>query len=50
MVDQVRTDLESMLIQRVLQATNGNQSKAAKHLKIGYKTLQRKLKTYKIVR
>ena len=49
LVDQVRTDLESMLIQRVLQATNGNKSKAAKHLKIGYKTLQRKLKTYKIV-
>jgi DNA-binding NtrC family response regulator len=50
MVDQVRTELESILIQRVLQATNGNQSKAAKHLKIGYKTLQRKLKIYKIVR
>jgi DNA-binding NtrC family response regulator len=36
------------VIARVLQETKGNKSKAAKHLKIGYKTLQRKLKTYGI--
>jgi DNA-binding NtrC family response regulator len=45
-VDQMTAELEKTVIARVLQATNGNKSKAAKHLKIGYKTLQRKLKIY----
>jgi len=40
--------LEKTLIERVLQATNGNKSQAAKQLQIGYKTLYRKLKTYGI--
>src|SRR5262249_28161496 len=40
--------VEKTLIARVLQATNGNKSQAAKQLQIGYKTLYRKLKTYGI--
>jgi DNA-binding NtrC family response regulator len=47
-VDQVTAELEKTLIERVLRETKGNKSKAAKHLKIGYKTLHRKLKTYGI--
>jgi two-component system nitrogen regulation response regulator GlnG len=47
-VDQVTAGLEKALIERVLRETKGNKSKAAKHLKIGYKTLHRKLKTYRI--
>jgi len=47
-VDQMTAELEKTVITRVLQETKGNKSKAAKHLKIGYKTLQRKLKTYGI--
>ncbi len=47
-VDQMTAELEKTVIMRVLQATKGNKSKAAKHLKIGYKTLYRKLKTYGI--
>jgi two-component system nitrogen regulation response regulator GlnG len=47
-VDQVTAELEKTLIERVLRETKGNKSKAARHLKIGYKTLHRKLKTYGI--
>jgi two-component system, NtrC family, response regulator HydG len=47
-VDKATAELEKTVIARVLQETKGNKSKAAKHLKIGYKTLQRKLKTYGI--
>lgn len=47
-VEQMTAELEKTVISRVLQETKGNKSKAAKHLKIGYKTLQRKLKTYGI--
>jgi DNA-binding NtrC family response regulator len=48
LVDKATAELEKTVITRVLQETKGNKSKAAKHLKIGYKTLQRKLKTYGI--
>ena len=47
-VNQVTAELEKTVIERVLQETKGNKSKAAKRLNIGYKTLQRKLKTYGI--
>ena len=47
-VDKATAELEKTVIERVLQETKGNKSEAAKHLKIGYKTLQRKLKTYGI--
>jgi len=47
-VDQATAELEKMVIERVLQETKGNKTKAAKYLKIGYKTLYRKLKTYKL--
>jgi DNA-binding NtrC family response regulator len=47
-VDQVTAELEKTVIERVLQETQGNKSKAAKRLNIGYKTLQRKLKAYGI--
>jgi len=47
-VDQVTAELEKTVIERVLQETKGNKSKAAKRLNIGYKTLQRKLKAYGI--
>jgi two-component system nitrogen regulation response regulator GlnG len=47
-VDQVTAELEKTLIERVLRETKGNKSKAARRLKIGYKTLHRKLKTYGI--
>lgn len=47
-VDQVTAELEKTVIERVLQETQGNKSKAAKRLHIGYKTLQRKLKAYGI--
>jgi two-component system nitrogen regulation response regulator GlnG len=47
-VDKATAALEKTVIERVLQETKGNKSQAAKHLKIGYKTLQRKLKTYGI--
>jgi DNA-binding NtrC family response regulator len=47
-VNKATAALEKTVIERVLQETKGNKSEAAKHLKIGYKTLQRKLKTYGI--
>ena len=47
-VDKATAALEKTVIERVLQETKGNKSEAAKRLKIGYKTLQRKLKTYGI--
>src|SRR5262249_34661155 len=48
MVDMATAELEKTVIRRVLQETKGNKSEAARCLKIGYKTLQRKLKTYGI--
>jgi two-component system nitrogen regulation response regulator GlnG len=47
-VDQATAELEKVVIERALQETKGNKTKAAKYLKIGYKTLHRKLKTYNI--
>lgn len=38
--------LEKTLIQHAMQQTDGNKSQAAKFLRIGYKTLYRKLKDY----
>lgn len=40
--------LEKTLIQQILQETLGNKTKTAERLKIGYKTLFRKLKEYDI--
>jgi two-component system nitrogen regulation response regulator GlnG len=45
---EMTMQLEKALIQRVLQETRGNKSRAARILKIGYKTLYRKLKEYSI--
>jgi two-component system nitrogen regulation response regulator GlnG len=47
-VSKVTTQLERTLIQHVLQETNGNKTQAAKLLKIGYKTLYRKMREYTI--
>jgi two-component system nitrogen regulation response regulator GlnG len=47
-INQVTEELEKALIQHVLQQTKGNKSQAAKLLKIGYKTLHRKLKEHTI--
>jgi two-component system, NtrC family, response regulator HydG len=48
-VNKVTAELEKTVIDRVLQETKGNKSEAARVLKIGYKTLQRKLKTYGVL-
>ena len=48
LVSEVTTQLEKVLIQHVLQETNGNKTQAAKLLKIGYKTLYRKMREYTI--
>jgi two-component system nitrogen regulation response regulator GlnG len=48
LVSEVTTQLERALIQHVLQETNGNKTQAAKLLKIGYKTLYRKMREYTI--
>ena len=47
-VNEITGQLEKALIQHVLRETNGNKSQAAKLLKIGYKTLFRKLKEHAI--
>jgi two-component system nitrogen regulation response regulator GlnG len=47
-VQQMSAHLEKTIIEHVLKATGGNKSQAAKRLKIGYKTLYRKLKEYNI--
>jgi len=47
-VQQVSAHLEKTIIQHVLEETGGNKSQAAKRLKIGYKTLYRKLKEHQI--
>jgi transcriptional regulator with PAS, ATPase and Fis domain len=48
LVSEVTTQLEKALIQHVLQETNGNKTQAAKLLKIGYKTLYRKMREHTI--
>lgn len=45
-VSQVSGEVERAIIRHVLQQTQGNKSQAAKLLKIGYKTLHRKLKEH----
>jgi transcriptional regulator with PAS, ATPase and Fis domain len=40
------SELERMHIQKVLEAMNGNRTRAAKILGIGLRTLQRKIKTF----
>jgi DNA-binding NtrC family response regulator len=40
------SELENMHIQKVLEAMNGNRTRAAKILGIGLRTLQRKIKTF----
>jgi DNA-binding NtrC family response regulator len=47
-VNTVMMPLEKTLIQHVLRETKGNKSRAAKRLKIGYKTLYRKMRLYAI--
>jgi DNA-binding NtrC family response regulator len=46
MITEATRDLEKAVIQRTLHETKGNKSEAARRLKIGYKTLQRKVHTY----
>jgi DNA-binding NtrC family response regulator len=48
LVSEVTTQIERALIQHVLQETNGNKTQAAKLLKIGYKTLYRKMREHAI--
>jgi DNA-binding NtrC family response regulator len=48
-VSQMSGEVEKAIIQHVLQQTGGNKSRAAKLLKIGYKTLHRKLKAYALL-
>jgi len=43
-VSEITIKLEKALIQHVLHETNGNKTQAAKLLKIGYKTLYRKMR------
>jgi two-component system nitrogen regulation response regulator GlnG len=47
-VNEVTTQLEKSLIQHALHKTNGNKTQAAKLLKIGHKTLYRKMRGYAI--
>jgi two-component system nitrogen regulation response regulator GlnG len=47
-VQKMSARLEKTIIEHVLEETGGNKSQAAKRLKIGYKTLYRKLKEYNI--
>ncbi len=49
-ISEVTSRLEKALIEHVLHETRGNKSQAAKLLKIGYKTLYRKLKEHDIDR
>jgi two-component system response regulator HydG len=46
MVGLTMAEIERMMIERTLQATNGNREQAAKMLDIGTRTLYRKLKEY----
>jgi two-component system nitrogen regulation response regulator GlnG len=48
-INEMTGQLEKALIQHVLQETNGNKSQTARLLKIGYKTLFRKLKEHAIM-
>jgi DNA-binding NtrC family response regulator len=41
-------DVESAILRDVLQKTGGNKMKAAKILKVDYKTLLRKIKQYNV--
>ena len=45
-VKEMSAQLEKAVIQRTLEESHGNKSLAARRLKIGYKTLYRKLKEY----
>ena len=47
-VSEITAKLEKALIQHVLYETNGNRTQAAKLLKIGYKTLYRKMREHAI--
>jgi DNA-binding NtrC family response regulator len=47
-IHELAAQLEKALIQHALQESNGNKSQAARLLKIGYKTLYRKLKEHNI--
>jgi DNA-binding NtrC family response regulator len=47
-IHELSTQLEKALIQHALQESGGNKSRAARLLKIGYKTLYRKLKEHHI--
>jgi DNA-binding NtrC family response regulator len=49
MINEATGKLEKTLIQHVLRETKGNKSQAARLLKIGYKTLYRKLKKYAMI-
>ena len=48
-IREATTQIEKAVIQQVLQEVKGNKSAAAKRLKIGYKTLFRKLKAYELL-
>jgi transcriptional regulator with PAS, ATPase and Fis domain len=48
-VREATVQIEKAVIQQVLREVNGNKSAAAKRLKIGYKTLFRKLKAYDLL-
>lgn len=47
-VKEMSAQLEKAIIQHALEESNGNKSLVARRLKIGYKTLYRKLKEYNI--
>lgn len=47
-VHEVESHLEKSLIEHALRETRGNKTQAAKRLKIGYKTLYRKLQEHKM--
>jgi two-component system nitrogen regulation response regulator GlnG len=49
MIREATVQIEKAVIQQVLQEVKGNKSAAAKRLKIGYKTLFRKLKAYDLL-
>jgi DNA-binding NtrC family response regulator len=47
-VDTMVAQLEKALIQHTLQECGGNKTQAARRLKIGYKTIYRKLKEHNL--
>jgi DNA-binding NtrC family response regulator len=49
MIREATIEIERAVIQQVLQEVKGNKSAAARRLKIGYKTLFRKLKAYELL-